>query len=271
MSRLDEYNFIKPEADIQPGDRDWTTAANLKKAALKQRWQTERGKALKAKLVASGLDRQTLEQEVGRFNGHFDLRGIDLSGEDFSGADLRAIDFYAANLADCNFKAADLRDTYLSECDIRGAKFDWARMDGVFLDNVDFDVRTSFAGVDLNRVNFTLAALLQELAISQQRIQHLEQRHPWLAFILKWSSYYGQSIARFMTLAAIIVAAFAGLFWWLFKRSFPEAVKTSLLAFLGVTVPDGAISWWATLETLFGYFMLALLAAILVRKTIGSI
>ena len=74
-----------------------------------------------------------------------------------------------------------------------------------------------------------------------------------------------------MIVAAVIVGVFAILFWWLFKKSFPEAVKTSLLAFLGVAVPDGAIGWWATVETLLGYFMLALLAAILVRKTIGGI
>ena len=271
MSRLDEYNFIKPGEDIQPDDNEWAIVARLSKEGLKERWETERGKALREKLIAARLDNAMLHNEVGLFNGHFDLRGIDLSGRDFSKQDLGKIDFFSANLSGCSFEAADLHDTFLSECDIRGAKFDWANMDGVLLDNVDFDVKTSFAGVDLNKINFTLAALLQEMAISQQRIQHLESRHPWLARILKWSSHYGQSIGRFMIVAAAIVGAFAGLFWWLFNKPFPDTLKTSLLAFLGVAVPDGEVGWIATSETLLGYFMLALLAAILVRKTIGGI
>ena len=43
-------------------------------------------------------------------------------------------------------------------------------MNGVFLDNVDFDNRTSFTGVNINAINFTLAALLEDLALGQARI-----------------------------------------------------------------------------------------------------
>jgi len=36
------------------------------------------------------------------------------------------------------------------------------------LDNVKYDSKTSFIGVNLNSINFNLTALLEELAVSQQ-------------------------------------------------------------------------------------------------------
>jgi len=50
---------------------------------------------------------------------------------------------------------------------------------------VKFNRDTSFLGVDLHKVNFTLATLLYDLVLSQQRIQQLEEHHKWFARFLR--------------------------------------------------------------------------------------
>ncbi len=269
MSKIDGQNFIRPHESISPDDPEWKVAANLTREDLRARWQTEQGQALLGKLKASRLDRAVLEQNVGFFADHFDLRGIDLSGMDLSNCDLSRIDFFAANLSRVNFTAADLRDTYLSECDIRGARFDWAKMDGTLVDNVRFDHDTRFHGVNLNAINFTLANLLREAALEQQRIEDLKRYHPILAFILSITSNFGRSISRFILTCAIIIIVFSIAYVALFQKTFTAALQTSVLAFLGIAIPDGSLWIITTIEAFIGYFMLALLAAILVRKTMG--
>jgi hypothetical protein len=49
------------------------------------------------------------------------------------------------------------------------------------IDDCQFDNTTHFYGVDLNKINYTLAVLLQDLAIDQQRISTLEKSNPKLA------------------------------------------------------------------------------------------
>ena len=92
---------------------------------------------------------------------------------------------------------ADLSDSHLSESDIRGSRFHWTHLDRTYLDNVLFDNETSFLGVDLNAVNFTLATLLHDLALSQQRIQQLETHYPLFAFFLRVTCDYGRSFWRY--------------------------------------------------------------------------
>ena len=270
MSKIDQYNFVVPGQDIQKSDPEWDSAANLSKEALQQRWLTEEGRAKLERIRAAKLNRRELGNIIGRFNGHFDLRGIDLSGIDLSSSDLSQIDFFGANLARCNCQQSNMDGTFLSECDIRGTRFDWASMEGVYLDNVKFDTKTSFHGVDLNRINFTLAALLHEQALSQQRIEHLKQRHPLFAFLLLLSSDYGRSITRFFITCLIVIFIFSLIYIYIFELSINDAIRTSILAFLGLTNPDGSIAYLVMLEAAAGYFFLALLAAILVRKTMGS-
>ncbi|MBD1908942.1 hypothetical protein NDI37_17955 [Funiculus sociatus GB2-A5] len=74
------------------------------------------------------------------------------------------------------------------------------------MDNVDFDSKTSFIGVNLNEINFTLAALIQESALGQARIINLERKRPILAAFLRISCDYGPSFPRFFfwCLAVII-------------------------------------------------------------------
>jgi uncharacterized protein YjbI with pentapeptide repeats len=89
--------------------------------------------------------------------------------------DLSKADFYGSILTRADLSGANLSDSWLSESVIVGTKFNWANMEGVLLDNVEFDVSTDFLGVDLNKVNFNLAALLKEQALNQQRIDNLKK------------------------------------------------------------------------------------------------
>jgi uncharacterized protein YjbI with pentapeptide repeats len=116
-------------------------------------------------LKANGFNWQVLDNLVGKFYGHTDIRGIDLSGSDLTDADLKEVDLFSANLKKTVFKFADLTGSYVSEANLKGACFDWERMKGVLVDNVDFDSKTSFIGINLKEINFTLAALIQESAL----------------------------------------------------------------------------------------------------------
>jgi len=118
----------------------------------------------------NNFSRDVLESLVGKYYGQLDLRGINLSGEDLSGKDLNHIDFFFSIFENTKFNNAVLNHTYFSESDIRGAKFDWAQMKEVYIDTVKFNTETSFLGVNLNSINFTLAVLLQDLAVSNQLV-----------------------------------------------------------------------------------------------------
>ncbi len=269
-------HFIRAGVNLQKEDPELRTVVQWSKDTLRQRWHTPTGRAILAAWKASGFDRATIEQHIGKYYDHLDLRGIPLAGEDLSDRDVSFVDFYAADLRNTDFRRANLTESWLSEADIRGAKFDWAKMDGVLLDGVEFDHDTRFVGVNLNAVNFTLAALLQDLALYQQRIAHLEQRHPWLAFFLRVTSDYGRSLWRFTAWCALIVILFAGLYAHLWALDLSEALYVSLMLFLTIGVETPALPATAgarvalVVEALLGYVMMSLLIAILVRRTIGD-
>ena len=177
-NELTEALFIKPNIDIQnsPDQRSvYMAAANLTRDDLRDRWKTPQGKTILAEWKGCRYERIVLEQLVGSFYGHLDLRGISLSGENLSEADLHGIDFFFSNFQGANLSGTNLKDSYLSESDIRGTRFDWADMEGVLLDNVLFDLNTSFLGVNLALVNFTLAVLLKQQALDQARIDSLKK------------------------------------------------------------------------------------------------
>ncbi len=269
-------HFIRPGVNLQKGDAELTTVVNWPKEVLQQRWHTPTGQAILAAWKASGFDRAVIERLVGKYYDHLDLRGIPLQGEDLADRDLRFVDFYAADLRGADFRRADLTESWLSEADLRGTRFDWAKMDGVLLDGVDFDNETRFLGVNLNAINFTLAALLQDLALYQQRIAHLEQRHPWLARFLKATSDYGRSLSRFALWCAGIILLFALGYAWLGNLPWGDALYLSFMLFLtiGVEVPAAeavpGLRAALVVEALLGYAMMSLLIAILVRRTIGD-
>jgi Ion channel/Pentapeptide repeats (9 copies) len=270
---------------IEPGDRVDAQHPNVRRLAtasrdeLRHRWTTDKGRNLLRRLCDARFQRDILESSVGRLYENYDLRGIPLRGSDLSNTDLHNVDFFAADLRDTRFVGCNLTNTHFSEADIRGADFSFARMNDAFLDNAIYDLRTTFTGVDIRQVNFNLAALLQDQARTQQRIAHLKSRHPTLAFILRWTCNYGQSlglwalwVAGTILVFATIYAVFPGM---VNVPGYLSAVYFSVTTFstlgLGDITPISDIGKLVVmLEAILGYLMGGLLIAILVRRLIGN-
>ena len=268
-------NFITASKNISIQDNlEWQHYANLSKTEIIERWNTPIGKGLLNSLKAGHFSRETLEQHIGKFDNKFDLRGIPLSGEDLSKLDLSDIDFFAANLSKAIFTGSKLSNSYLSECDIRGTVFDWVRFNGALLDNVIFDRNTSLLGVNINEVNFTLSTLLYDLALSQQRIQQLEQHYRLFAWFLRVSCDYGRSFSRYFALVLAFILGYAGIYLVLMDKSFFDCLYFSVVTFatvgygdiLPITLLQKAV---VISEILIGYLMGGLLVAILAKRVIG--
>ena len=209
MQEINHDFFIEPGINLQNGSNELHTMLNLSKKDIQRRWNTKTGEYILTKWKANRFYRSILEGLVGKYYDRIDIRGVSLVGENLSGVDLRNIDFYSANLEDSVFDGADLTNSWFSEANLKGTKFNWAKMDGVLIDNVDFDHRTNFGGVNITTINFTLASLLQDLAVGQQRIQHLEKRHPILATFLRLTCDYGRSFSRFLIICALTIFLFS--------------------------------------------------------------
>jgi hypothetical protein len=155
-------------------------------------------------------------------------------------------------------------------------------MDGVLLDNAQFDRETSFLGVDVHNINFVFAALMQDQILTQNRIKSMEKQQPLLAAFLRLTSDYGRNFARFFSWCAVIVLGFAFLYWLI-----PHAMKgTESLSFLnrvyfsivvfttlgfGDFLPVSIIGKILVVaEVSIGYLMLGLLVGILSRRVFGS-
>ncbi|MGZ5050449.1 MAG: ion channel [Methylobacter sp.] len=268
-------NFIAPNINIDSvSQADWVHFANLKPEQLKARWQTPQGIELRKKLIEQRFDREQLSTLVGQFSGHYDLRGISLAGVNLSHCDLSAIDFFVSDFSNANLTGCDLSNSYLSESNISGAKFDWAELSDALLDNVKFNQDTSFLGVKLHTVNFTLATLLHDLAVTQQRIQQLEKHHKWFAAFLRLSSDYGRSFNRYMLWVVVFVFSYSFIYWKLMDKPFLDCLYFSLVTF--ATVGYGDILPITALQKLIvmseigiGYLMGGLLVAILAKRVLG--
>lgn len=269
-----EY-FIQSNTDISNSEnQSWNHFANLSIQQLIDRWGTPQGKGIINNLTNNRLSRESLEKNIGKFNGHYDLRGITLKGHDFSGMDLSNIDFFSSNLSQNNFKSANLSNSYLSKCNIKGSSFEWAKLSGALLDNVEFDRKTNFLGVDLNQINFTLATLLYDLALSQQRIQQLEHYYPVFSKILWLTCDYGRSLTRYMLWVCVFIIFYAFAYWYFGNRPFMDWLYFSVVTFAtvgyGDIVPIGTIGRvLAISEILVGYLMGGLLIAIFAKRVIG--
>lgn len=267
--------FIQPTIDISDPQQDgWRLFADLTREQLRDRWRSADGIALRARLLVDRFDRAALASHVGRFNGHYDLRGIDLAGIDLAGCDLSGIDWFAADLSRANLTGCNLSDSYLSEANLKGTCLDWALLEGALLDNVAFDSKTSLLGVKLHTVNFVLATLLQDLAITQQRIQQLEQHHPLFAAFLRYSSDYGRSFNRYLAWVLVFVTGYATVYWVLMGKSWLDCLYFSTVTF--ATVGYGDILPTTLLEKIvvmseigIGYLMGGLLVAILAKRVLG--
>lgn len=267
--------FIGPTVDISDKDSlEWKHFANLKKEALRERWCKPTGLGILNSLNAGRWSRETLERHVGKFAGQFDLRGIPLPNAELSKLDLSNIDFFYADLSGADLSYSNLSDSYLSESDISGARFDFAVLNRALLDNVRFNSSTRFLGVNLHAVNFTLATLLYDLALSQQRIQQLDRHYPLFACFLRWSCDYGRSFSRYALWVVGFVLFYAAIFWRLMDRPFLDCLYFSLTTFTtvgyGDIVPAGSMQkLLAMSEMAIGYLMGGLLVGILAKRVIG--
>lgn len=269
--------FINPGVDLQPGSQALLTMVNLSKPQLRQRWQTTPGQYIINSWKGNRFDRQVLESLVGKYYSQIDLRGIPLSRDDLNNVDLSGVDFYGANLENTTLKYANLSNSWLSESNIKGACFDWANMSGVLIDNVEFNSKTSFIGVNLKAVNFTLAFLLEDFATGQQRIENLKNRHPILAVFLSITCDYGRSFTRFFGCCLGVILFFTLLYLipgCLSKAGFGNSLYFSAVTFTTLSSDMQPVSVlgkiFVVLEAGIGYLMTGLLVAILAKKIIND-
>lgn len=267
--------FISPGVDVGLNSPLLSQFAHMSRTDIRSRWTSSEGRRILQEWRDSGFDHDRAKELVGTFYGHLDLRGVILRNTDLTKRNLSRVDFFAADFSGAKLTQADLSDSYLSEADICGTSFDWAKMEGALLDNVSYDSRTSFLGVDLQKVNFTLAALLHDLAITQQRIAHLKKRNPLLAAFLRITSEYGLSLTRFFGWTVGVILLFAILYsiipGALSKEGYWNAVYFSVVTFTtlgyGDVVPNSVVGQLlAMIEVATGYLMGGLLVAILARR-----
>jgi len=268
-------DFIQPSENINnPNSLEWMHFANISKENIQKRWEEPTGKGLFNALVRDRFSKNVIEKNVGKFAGKYDLRGIDLSNQNLENLDLSDVDFFASNFSDSNCKAANFSNSHLSECNICGTCFEWAIFNETFLDHVKFDKRTSFVGVDLHKINFTLATLLYDLALTQQRISELEKNHKIFARFLRWTCDYGRSFLRYILWVTVFIVSYAVIYFSLMDKSFLDCLYFSVVTF--ATVGYGDILPITPLEKIIvvteimiGYLMGGLLIAILAKRVIG--
>ncbi|MFA5933954.1 MAG: pentapeptide repeat-containing protein [Candidatus Paceibacterota bacterium] len=271
--------FIEPNKNVTSNESEYPTLINIKKSDLIARWDTEKGKEIINNLKSNGFSRDSISNSIGKLNDHYDLRGIKLSNLDLSNLDFSSIDFYGANFNKSILTNVNLTNTHLSETNLEDAILDWSNMDRTLIDNIDFNENTSFNGVDLSRINFTLAALVRDLAITQQRIFHLKARSPILAKILQITCNYGRSLSRWL-IWCISFIIFFGFLYYIFQLTnchpptFFKSIYFSLVTF--TTLGYGDISpnpgwgqFFVIIEVCLGYLMGGLLVAILTKKVMG--
>lgn len=276
--KVDRDFFVESSYDIQKSDSEYITLARLSKGQLKERWSTQKGKYILNTWKANRFDRKTLDNLVGRFYGHTDLRGIPLIKEDLSSVDLSNVDLFAANLEGSKLDYVDLTNSYLSEANLKGVRLNWAKMQDVLIDNASFDNRTSFTGVRLSSINFTLAEQLKDFAFGQQRIANLESKYPRVAFFLWLTCDYGRSFSRFIVWCVGVILLFALAYTAapdaLNKTGFWNSLYFSIMAFTTLGSDIQAVSVWGrvlvSIEASIGFLMTGLLVAILVKRTIGD-
>ena len=166
--------FIRPGINLHRGIAEQakalTAIVNLKHLDVRDRWHTLAGRTIRDQWQASGYQRSKLNELVGGYYGRADLRGIPLSKADLSGANLSYIDFFFSDFSAANLSQSDLTGSWLSEANIKSTQFYGTKMDGVILDNVDFDEKTSFLGVNLVTLHFdiTFFSLLRQQTIEQR-------------------------------------------------------------------------------------------------------
>lgn len=272
-------DFIDSRMDVNIREsREWMHFANLSKRRLRERWNEGQGRGILNALLSGGFSRTEMEHLIGRFGGKLDLRGVPLAKIHLTSKDLKNVDLYASDLSCADLSKSDLTASQLSEANIKGTKFDWCKMDDVILDNTEFDNKTSFLGVNVSRINFTLSALLYEFILTDQKIKHLQQRHPKFSRLLWVTSDYGRSVSRYAMWVVGIISLYA-IIYYCFSllgqgRGFIDSLYFSIVTFAtvgyGDITPQGSIAKMvAVSEISLGYMMGGLLVAILSKRVVS--
>ncbi len=273
--------FIEPGQDLSHDSPDYQRFIHLNPEELRSRWLSDRGCTLFQTLNLANFSSQSIKENIGKLNGKYDLRGISIpNGKNLDKSNFSNIDFFSSSMKNCSLQQCDFSFSYLSECNIEGAVFDWSIMNQTFFDNVKFDLKTSFIGINLNQINSNLAILLLDQAKFQQRVQGLKEKHPLASWILKVTCFYGQSLSLWAFWVLAVIFFFSTLFWFFpnfikgHDRSFLDCLYFSFVTFTtlgyGDIIPNHYIGkLCAMIEVSLGYVMGGLLIAILSKKIWG--
>lgn len=266
-------SFIKPNTKIEGEELHYIVT--LPKNDLVTRWNTDKGNKILQKLIESKFNRTELTNSSGQYYDHYDLRGIDLSNKDLTGYDLSMIDFYGSNFKGAKLMKCNLKNSWFSEANIENAIFDYSIMDNVLLDNSKYNNKTSFVGVNINSINFNLAALTYDLALHQQKIDHFKNQYPVLAYVFYITSNYGKSLLRWSMCCFILIVMFSLVFYLIpnliNQTGFGNALYFSVVTFTtlgyGDILPISLLGkLLAIIEVSLGYLMSGVLIAILTKR-----
>jgi len=82
VDSINEHLFINPGVNIgKKNHKDIKTIVNLSKEEIKARWENQLGQSILSKWRANNFDRKLLNQLVGKYYDHTDIRGISLAGK----------------------------------------------------------------------------------------------------------------------------------------------------------------------------------------------
>lgn len=273
--------FVQPGCDLT--DPVETRAFyDLSREQIRARWQDAQGREILKTWRDSGFQREALTSLIGKLQGQLDLRGIPLPGADLSVRDLTRMDFFYADLSNAKLQRSDLSHSYLSEADLRGTDLSWIKLDEYTLwDGVRISQGTAILGVQWGKGNWTFAGFVARRIEQTNLVEHLKRVRPHLAWFLRVTSAYGESLGRWLFCCLVILLGFSGAIFWgpfftksgaeNYAPSFLEALYFSVITFTTVGFGDytplpGFGQIIVATEAIVGYVMFGVMLVILTRK-----